>query len=84
MELDVSEYNSIISLVYILDYFSIYLAISRNVNPAPTPAIDILNIFDNNTYCNIRFILFIHTLIIMVRITAFKKMLAIEVKDNID
>jgi glucose/mannose-6-phosphate isomerase len=48
MEIDVPENNlisAIISSIYILDYSSIYLAISRNVNPAPTPAIDILKRF---------------------------------------
>ena len=51
MELSVTENNlidAIISSIYILDYSSIYLAISRNVNPAPTPAIEILKHLDNN------------------------------------
>ena len=34
--------NAIISLVYILDYSTIYMALSRKVDPSPTPAIDIL------------------------------------------
>jgi glucose/mannose-6-phosphate isomerase len=34
--------NTIICSIYILDYSTIYLAILRNVDPSPTPAIDIL------------------------------------------
>jgi hypothetical protein len=34
--------EAIISLIYILDYSSIYLALSRRIDPSPTPAIDIL------------------------------------------
>jgi glucose/mannose-6-phosphate isomerase len=34
--------NAIISSIYILDYASIYMAVTRNVDPSPTPAIDIL------------------------------------------
>lgn len=34
--------NAIISLIYILDFSTIYLALSRQVDPSPTPAIDIL------------------------------------------
>lgn len=34
--------NAIISSIYILDYATIYMAITRNVDPSPTPAIDIL------------------------------------------
>ena len=34
--------NAILSSIYILDYATIYMAISRNVDPSPTPAIDIL------------------------------------------
>jgi len=34
--------NAMISLIYILDYATIYMAVMRNVDPSPTPAIDIL------------------------------------------
>jgi glucose/mannose-6-phosphate isomerase len=34
--------NAILASIYILDYDTIYMAISRNVDPSPTPAIDIL------------------------------------------
>jgi glucose/mannose-6-phosphate isomerase len=34
--------NAILSSIYILDYATIYLAISRGIDPSPTPAIDIL------------------------------------------
>jgi glucose/mannose-6-phosphate isomerase len=34
--------NAIISSIYILDYATIYMAVIRNVDPSPTPAIDIL------------------------------------------
>ncbi len=34
--------NSILCSIYILDYATIYMAIKRNVDPFPTPAIDIL------------------------------------------
>ncbi|MDP9287938.1 MAG: SIS domain-containing protein [Thermoproteota archaeon] len=34
--------NAIISSIYILDYSTIYMAVSRNVDPSATPAIDIL------------------------------------------
>lgn len=33
---------AIISSIYVLDYASIYMAISRNIDPSPTPAIEIL------------------------------------------
>jgi glucose/mannose-6-phosphate isomerase len=39
---DKSLINAIMSSIYILDYSTIYMAISRNVDPSPTPAIDIL------------------------------------------
>jgi glucose/mannose-6-phosphate isomerase len=39
---DNSLINAILSSIYILDYATIYMAISRNVDPSPTPAIDIL------------------------------------------
>jgi glucose/mannose-6-phosphate isomerase len=39
---DSSILNAIISSIYILDYATIYMAVSRNVDPSPTPAIDIL------------------------------------------
>lgn len=45
MEVNAGEKNlfsTIISLIYILDYSSIYLALSRKIDPSPTPAIDIL------------------------------------------
>jgi hypothetical protein len=56
MEVVVDENNlidAIVSSIYILDYSSIYLAIARNVDPAPTPAIDILKNF-NNSFGNIQ------------------------------
>lgn len=34
--------NAIVSSIYILDYSSIYMAVARKIDPAPTPAIDIL------------------------------------------
>jgi len=34
--------NAIISSIYILDYATIYMAVSRNLDPSPTPAVDIL------------------------------------------
>lgn len=34
--------TSILSLIYILDYATLYLAITRNIDPTPTPAIEIL------------------------------------------
>ncbi|MEW6604826.1 MAG: SIS domain-containing protein [Thermoproteota archaeon] len=34
--------NAIISSIYILDYSTIYMAVARNIDPSPTPAIDIL------------------------------------------
>jgi glucose/mannose-6-phosphate isomerase len=34
--------NAIISSIYILDYATIYMAVARNLDPSPTPAIDIL------------------------------------------
>ncbi len=37
-----SMINAIISSIYILDYATIYMAVTRNVDPSPTPAIDIL------------------------------------------
>ena len=40
--LGTSLINTIISSIYILDYSTIYLAILRNIDPSPTPAIDIL------------------------------------------
>jgi glucose/mannose-6-phosphate isomerase len=45
MELPTTEkglINAIISSIYILDYATIYMALTRNVDPSPTPAIDIL------------------------------------------
>lgn len=45
MEIIITEkslINAIISSIYILDYATIYMAIIRNVDPSPTPAIDIL------------------------------------------
>jgi glucose/mannose-6-phosphate isomerase len=45
MELLITEkslINAIISSIYILDYATIYMALSRNIDPSPTPAIDIL------------------------------------------
>lgn len=38
--------HSIISSIYILDYATIYIAVSRNIDPSPTPAIDILKNLD--------------------------------------
>lgn len=35
-------FEAIISSIYVLDYASIYMAISRSIDPSPTPAIDIL------------------------------------------
>jgi glucose/mannose-6-phosphate isomerase len=37
-----SMMDAIISSIYMLDYASIYMAISRGIDPSPTPAIDIL------------------------------------------
>ena len=37
-----SMINAMISSIYILDYATIYMAVTRNVDPSPTPAIDIL------------------------------------------
>ena len=37
-----SMINAIMSSIYILDYATIYMAVTRNVDPSPTPAIDIL------------------------------------------
>lgn len=34
--------TAVISSIYILDYATIYMAISRKIDPSPTPAIDIL------------------------------------------
>lgn len=34
--------HAIISSIYILDFATIYMAVSRNIDPSPTPAIDIL------------------------------------------
>lgn len=45
MEVDSFEkslINAIVSSIYILDYATIYMAVSRKVDPSPTPAIDIL------------------------------------------
>jgi glucose/mannose-6-phosphate isomerase len=45
MEIIITEkslINAIISSIYILDYATIYMALARNVDPSPTPAIDIL------------------------------------------
>jgi glucose/mannose-6-phosphate isomerase len=39
---DNSLITAIISSVYILDFSTIYMAISRRIDPSPTPAIDIL------------------------------------------
>jgi len=33
--------NAIISSIYILDYATIYMAVSRYLDPSPTPAVDI-------------------------------------------
>jgi hypothetical protein len=32
--------NAIISSIYILDYATIYMAVSRNLDPSPTPGVD--------------------------------------------
>jgi glucose/mannose-6-phosphate isomerase len=37
-----SMINAMISSVYLLDYATIYLAVTRKLDPSPTPAIDIL------------------------------------------
>jgi Bacterial phospho-glucose isomerase C-terminal SIS domain len=45
MEIHVQENNwidAVLSSTYILDYSTIYMAVSRNVDPSATPAIDIL------------------------------------------
>jgi glucose/mannose-6-phosphate isomerase len=45
MQILVDEKNlleAIVTSVYILDYASIYMAVSRKIDPSPTPAIDIL------------------------------------------
>ena len=45
MEVSIDEntlINAILCSIYILDYATIYMAISRKVDPSPTPAIDIL------------------------------------------
>jgi len=45
MEVSIEEntlINAILCSIYILDYATIYMAISRKVDPSPTPAIDIL------------------------------------------
>lgn len=45
MDIDISDNNlfeAIITSIYILDYSTIYMAISRNIDPSRTPAIDIL------------------------------------------
>jgi glucose/mannose-6-phosphate isomerase len=34
--------SAIISSIYVLDYTTIYMAVARGIDPAPTPAIDIL------------------------------------------
>jgi hypothetical protein len=34
--------NAIMSSIFILDYATIYMAVTRNGDPSPTPAIDIL------------------------------------------
>jgi glucose/mannose-6-phosphate isomerase len=39
---ETSLINTVISSIYILDYSTIYLAILRNIDPSPTPGIDIL------------------------------------------
>lgn len=49
MQLMAEERNllhAIISSIYILDYATIYMAVSRNIDPSPTPAIDILKNLD--------------------------------------
>jgi glucose/mannose-6-phosphate isomerase len=38
--------SAIISSIYILDYTTIYMAVARGIDPAPTPAIDILKNID--------------------------------------
>jgi glucose/mannose-6-phosphate isomerase len=40
--MDVSLINAMISSIFILDYATIYMALLRNLDPSPTPAIDIL------------------------------------------
>lgn len=40
--LERSLINAILSSIYILDYATLYLASSRNLDPSPTPAIDII------------------------------------------
>jgi len=45
LEVQIEEQSlltAIISAIYLLDYSTIYLAKSRNIDPSPTPAIDIL------------------------------------------
>jgi glucose/mannose-6-phosphate isomerase len=45
MELNITDknlINAIVSSIYVLDYATIYMALLRNVDPSPTPAIDIL------------------------------------------
>lgn len=45
MELRIPEpllLNAILSAIYILDYATVYMAIANNLDPSPTPAIDIL------------------------------------------
>jgi glucose/mannose-6-phosphate isomerase len=45
MEINISDkslINAIISAIYILDYSTVFLAISRMINPSSTPAIDLL------------------------------------------
>nr|AFK24938.1 putative bifunctional glucose-6-phosphate/mannose-6-phosphate isomerase [uncultured archaeon] len=37
-----SLFDAIVSSIYILDYASIYMAVSRKIDPSPTPAIDII------------------------------------------
>ena len=39
---DRSLINAIVSAIFVLDYATIYMALLRNVDPSPTPAIDIL------------------------------------------
>jgi hypothetical protein len=34
--------DAILSSIYILDYSTLYSALSREIDPSPTPAIDIL------------------------------------------
>lgn len=38
--------HAIVSSIYILDYATIYIAVSRGIDPSPTPAIDILKNLD--------------------------------------